>query len=203
MVAEVARGSLGELPRGALADRCRGFGHHQLTALGDGMLLDLDPASGEYCVLLLSRDALSSRPPLAPVATGNLYRAPCARLVRRLFAGGGVRLVLGDEDVPAGRRRRPCAGGCADHWTEAHCAEWPCSHHATCDDCLGSQLCGWCGGTNEAWRGATSRRCWATARRRGSATERGARRMATGTRRIARSVREREERQRRDVMNAD
>ena len=155
MVAEVARGSLGELPRGALADRCRGFGHHQLTALGDGMLLDLDPASGEYCVLLLSRDALSSRPPLAPVATGNLYRAPCAHdSCADCSQEAGCGWCSETKTCQQGGAAGPCAGGCADHWTAGYCAEWPCSHHATCDDCLGSQLCGWCGGTNECMAGS-------------------------------------------------
>ena len=155
MVAEVARGSLGELPRGALADRCRGFGHHQLTALGDGMLLDLDPASGEYCVLLLSRDALSSRPPLAPVATGNLYRAPCAHdSCADCSQEAGCGWCAETGKCMQGDAHGACGGGCREHWTAGYCAEWPCSHHATCDDCLGSRLCGWCGGTNECMAGS-------------------------------------------------
>ena len=37
-----------------------------------------------------------------------------------------------------------CGGGCREHWTFGYCAELPCSHHSTCDDCLASDVCGWC-----------------------------------------------------------
>ena len=53
-----------------------------------------------------------------------------------------------------GNAAGPCGGGCNDHWTYGYCAELPCSHHATCDDCLASEVCGWCASRQQCMAGS-------------------------------------------------
>ena len=73
--------------------------YHQLAPLGDDLLLDVEPRSGRYCVLHLSRD-LAAQQPLRPIGSGEAHRyAPPPVQPRELLGvrrPARLRLVLRD-----------------------------------------------------------------------------------------------------------
>ena len=156
----LAAGSLKELPRllgsgaGAGGESCA-FDFHQATALGDDLLLDLEPTTGEYCVLRLGRDQLAQQQPLTAVAAGNLLRRPCNHdRCDSCAAEPGCGWCSETATCHQGSALAPCGGGCHDHWTQGYCADWPCEHYSTCDDCLNTKLCGWCEGLQACMPGS-------------------------------------------------
>ena len=126
-----------------------------MTALGYDLLLALEPATGEYCVLRLSRDTLSTRQPLIAVAAGNLLKRPCDHArCGECTAEPGCGWCSETASCMQGGALAPCGGGCTDHWMQGYCADWPCEHYSTCDDCLNTKLCGWCAGTQSCMAGS-------------------------------------------------
>ena len=153
----LASGSLREGHGAApgLGERCAGLGFHQATSLGDDLLLDLDPSTGEYCVLRLSREQLSQQQPLTAIAAGNLIKRPCEHArCGECTAEPGCGWCSETATCMQGGALAPCGGGCTDHWMQGYCADWPCEHYSTCDDCLNTKLCGWCAGTQSCMAGS-------------------------------------------------
>ena len=100
--------------------------------------------AGAHCVLYLSRE-LGALQPLTPVAAGNALARPCEHAgCSECAAEAGCGWCSETSTCMQGGPAGPCAGGCQGHWTQGYCADWPCSHASTCDDCLATQLCGWC-----------------------------------------------------------
>ena len=130
------------------------FSYHAPTYLGDDLLLSIEPSSGAYCVLRLSRER-PDLPPLQHVGGGNLQRSPCAHeSCSACSSEEGCGWCASSGTCMQGDALGACGGGCADHWTYGYCAEQPCSHHSTCDDCLASDVCGWCGATQTCMAGS-------------------------------------------------
>ena len=67
--------------------------------------------------------------------------------------GSGCGWCSETQKCTQGSALAPCEGGCKNHWTQGYCADWPCEHHPTCDDCLRTKLCGWCAGLNVGMAG--------------------------------------------------
>ena len=152
-----SRGSLAALPTTApVASRCS-LASHSLVHLDEDLVMDIDLDSGRYCVLRLGRDALALTAPLFPLASGNLYTQPCVHSsCTECVSEAGCGWCSETSQCLQGGPIAPCGGGCKDHWTVGYCADWPCSHHAGCEDCLASKLCGFAFGAS-AW-GTTMRR---------------------------------------------
>ena len=130
------------------------FSYHEPTYLGDDLLLSVEPSSGRYCVLRLSR----GRPQMAAlshVGGGDLHRAKCAASsCDACSAEPGCGWCSATATCMQGNEHGACGGSCHEHWLYGYCADWPCSHHHTCDDCLAAEVCGWCSSSRTCMAGS-------------------------------------------------
>ena len=146
--ADVGRRLAGASPSAAAAmplpSRPCALSYHAPTYLGDDLLLSVEPSSGAYCILRLAREK-PQLPPLEHVGGGQLRRKPCDhQSCGACSAEEGCGWCASSGQCLQGNAVGPCGGGCREHWTYGYCAEQPCALHATCDDCLQTELCGWC-----------------------------------------------------------
>ena len=132
------------------------FAYHSPSYLGDDLLVSIDPASGSYCMLRLSREK-PQLPPLEHVGGGNLHRAPCGHSsCSACSAEEGCGWCALSGQCLQGNAIGPCGGGCSEHWTYGYCADEPCSQHSTCGDCLATDLCGWCASKRQCMAGSVA-----------------------------------------------
>jgi hypothetical protein len=139
----------------AASKRPCAFAYHDATYLGSDLLLSVEPASGRYCVLRLTRER-PSLPALAHVGGGDLRHTPCdARSCTECSTQPGCGWCAVTGTCVQGDERGACGGGCEEHWLYGYCsADWPCAHHSTCDDCLAHEMCGWCAATRTCMAGS-------------------------------------------------
>jgi len=130
------------------------FSYHAPTYLGDDLLLSVEPSSGRYCVLRLSRER-PQMAALAHVGGGDLSRLKCeASSCGSCSALPGCGWCSATNTCMQGNEQGACGGSCREHWTFGYCADWPCSHHHTCDDCLAAEVCGWCSSSRTCMAGS-------------------------------------------------
>ena len=156
----LASGSLGVQTSAAAATavpepRPCAFSYHAATYLGDDLLISVEPSSSDYCVLRLSRQDPTVAP-LSRVGGGNLRHAPCAQhsACGTCTAQDGCGWCAATGMCLQGDALADCAGSCREHWTFGYCANQPCAHHSTCDDCLATEVCGWCAASQTCMAGS-------------------------------------------------